>query len=770
MKLLRILALLIWLIPSVARASVISEAAKNLAPGQWVQFSANNISALYDDVSGGVQHVLPYAERMVWDPVNRRGIMQTSDDPGDKYQVIYDEVTNSFSRTLLQNGRAHQYGALDCDLIYRVCVNVSGDGGNVWTINMETLALTLRDDVPTGFADVEGGAWFPERGGYLHLDCNAIHLYNTSTNSWTSSVASYPAGKQTTYHSFAMYNPMRHVMIFGGGTGIADNCGGTQQTSKFLMKMDAAGTVTALANTPAAVDLEVVRMEMTVDPVSGKYLVLLNNNTFWTYEVTTDTWVDITATANVPSQLWDSSDPSQLHTIFMPIPAYGVVMAINCEFQSCFTYLYRHAANPFTKSPISYLSDEEAFYRNVTAQAYASGDKPAPGSQSSYTVASPDNHDDMEADDLYVNLMMFLRTGLAGFSRRAQEWARYYKDDYFQCVGTGQTRCYDRDNFISDHLFGWGLVAYYWWTGDSAYLTAAETIAADVESRAASLTCGSDRMAFYEARKWARHLKLAVHVARANPISRWITLREKLATCWVQSPDWDDTTPPIGGMYFAGEESTDSLYGSGAYDGGRRVHSTFQIAVLHDALWEEYLDTCRSDVKQKLLDMSAYIQAYALNPTYQYTGSRIGFDGSNPWWNYFASEPVTFADSVYTTSLVNTLVVGYKLTGTQSYLDNAKTFLNRGTKGPIGGGDPDTRLAPDNEVHHFMDAELEGGGSLYFARNKSEIQYTHLLFENGGYPTVLAACGGRGAASGRSSAGRSGASGRSAASGRSPIQ
>lgn len=715
---INLLAFLFWLIPSIAGASVLSDAAASLAVGQWVEISTNNIAdALVDTATGGTQHRIPYAEGMHWDPASKRGYAFSSDDPGDSKEAIYyDEATNAWGRVSNDPwgaGRAHQYDAMGIDLINRRIYNVGGDGSASWSMDLGTRVFTSRGAVPTSFEDAEGGAFFCEMNAYVQLDAGAIHKLDGTTLTWTGTIASVPSGT-TTFHSFAEYNERHHIVLFGGGSN---------STQTFLYKLDAAGTVTRLTNAPTS--LEVPRMEMVVDPATGKFLVLRSNGTFWEYEVRTDSWVSL-STAAIPAQIFETSDPNQLNTIGMAIPEYGVIFWVNCEFTSCTTWLYRHAKSLFPNMPS--VCAEKAAYKNKLGWAWTSGDEPNIGNQSSYTVANVDNHDDVEADDLWNNIMMFRRTGQNGYKQRADAWARYDKDDYLQCVGTGQTYCYDRDNFLADHVKGKGLVAYYEWTGNSAYLTAAENIAATVETRAASVTPGSTRMCYYECRKWGRHLELAVHVANANPISRWITLRNTLIDAFIQSPDWDSR-----GMYFASEEATDAQYGAGAYAGGRRMQSAFQVGIACESHWQAYLATGRADLKSRIVSMATYVRDNGLHPTYQYTASRIGFQGVDPWWNY--NFPV-FTDSVYTIALTNCLVMGYKLTGVQSYLDAAITAYNRGSKGPIGGGLPDDRTAPDNEVYKFVDAVVEPDG-FYFGWNKGGLQYSYLLFENGGNPTIL---------------------------------
>ncbi|MFZ5468879.1 MAG: hypothetical protein ACOZIN_05515 [Myxococcota bacterium] len=54
---------------------------------------------------------------------------------------------------------------------------------------------------------------------------------------------------------------------------------------------------------------------------------------------------------------------------------------------------------------------------------------------------------------------------------------------------------------------------------------------------------------------------------------------------------------------------------------------------------------------------------------------------------------------------MNTLVLGYKLTGDAALLERAKYFFNRGTKGVYGS--PTQRAADDATVHHFVESAFD---------------------------------------------------------------
>jgi hypothetical protein len=359
--------------------------------------------------------------------------------------------------------------------------------------------------------------------------------------------------------------------------------------------------------------------------------------------------------------------------------------------------------------------------------------EPVPG----YSVVSPDIHGDTEGDDLWTYLMMYRRTGNPVYLNRAQAWASYFKTKYRTSSEFGVD-----DGYLLDHMYGWGLVAWYEYTCqtgtcDTAALTEAENLAAVSEahwstrSNNAWPVPGQFAMAYYSVREGARHLLLATRVAEVTKKQRWIDLRDKLIDLWIQSPDWD-----ARGLYFFGDYETDNYLGAGSYAAGTRIVSPFQIGILSEAFDQAYRTTGRPELRDRLVAMAKFVDQYGLDPGCQYTGYRFGIRNGQPWHNYSdgntTSCTATHWDSAYTTSLVDTLVRGYKYAGKSAgdrYLyDRAKYFFNRGTKGIYG--DPRTRTAGDTEVAHFVDTRFDSSsGFFYLNFNKGELQYTYLMFE-----------------------------------------
>lgn len=312
--------------------TAMGDLATSMEPGTWAELSTLNIStALVDLATGGVGHILPYAEGMRWDPITKKVYLINSDDPGDGRRfVTYSELTNTWSvlpDPWTGTGVAHQYDGTDIDVVHRVLYTVMPDGDTGRKYNLDTGVFTNMPTFPNmAYSCCEASVYFPEMNGLILLNNGDLYKLSDSTNQW-STVAT---GFNTSYHSFAEYNAMHKVVVFGGGN----------DTSKNFYKLNSAGQVTTLRTPP--IGLEVPRMEFIYDPASGLYLVFNNKQQFYTYNVLTDTWT-AQSIAGVPSAIWETSDTNQFNTVATPISTYGVIMFTNCRVSTCRVYLYKHA-------------------------------------------------------------------------------------------------------------------------------------------------------------------------------------------------------------------------------------------------------------------------------------------------------------------------------------------------------------------------------------------------------------------------------------------
>ncbi len=94
------------------------------------------------------------------------------------------------------------------------------------------------------------------------------------------------------YHNLSSYNPVHHIMIFGGGNGSQD-----------LYRLDGDGTTARIADPPRTIGIGYDdvgnRSILTVDPASGDYLVYWSADGIYGYDVAADAWsrVDVSVPA-----------------------------------------------------------------------------------------------------------------------------------------------------------------------------------------------------------------------------------------------------------------------------------------------------------------------------------------------------------------------------------------------------------------------------------------------------------------------------------------
>ncbi len=134
------------------------------------------------------------------------------------------------------------------------------------------------------------------------------------------------------YHNFAEHSPVHKVVIFGGGNGSSD-----------LYKLDAEGKVTTLKKAP--IGIGTMQSIVTVDPVSGDFLVFGKNGSFHVYDVAKDAWKEQEGKVPIfePSRVKDNK---VWHVAATPVSTYGVTMFVkyyHADPAQAWVYLYKHS-------------------------------------------------------------------------------------------------------------------------------------------------------------------------------------------------------------------------------------------------------------------------------------------------------------------------------------------------------------------------------------------------------------------------------------------
>jgi hypothetical protein len=195
---------------------------------------------------------------------------------------------------------------------------------------------------------VAGAAeWFPDMGVVVHVGLASgtsgeVWGYNEGTNTWSriGAAATYTMGN---YDNVAVYSPIYHAIVFGGGNG-----------STNLWKLSASGSVTAVTTAPIGInDSSPGGTIFTVDPASGNFLLIdasgvIRELSFST--TATGTW---TTVSGVTAPFVNASPGNGVYgVVAAPISAYGVTGFLVCGgVAGCSGnaaprfYIYKHASS-----------------------------------------------------------------------------------------------------------------------------------------------------------------------------------------------------------------------------------------------------------------------------------------------------------------------------------------------------------------------------------------------------------------------------------------
>jgi hypothetical protein len=319
-----------------AEGSALSDAAAALSPGQWIEFSTGGIAnALLDDATGGVGHIMPYADKLHWDPVTNRIYYIGSDDPGDGRRfVAYDEASNAWvvlPDPWSSSSVNHQYGLVEIDVAGRRIYSImpAGDNGLIFNLTTSTFGNLSFPSLPS--APYLAAAYFPERGALIYPHGQNLRQ-RTDAGQWSVLSTSI----NTTYHAIAHYNPVHKLVVFGGGN----------DSNRTFYRLSQGGQVTTLRQPPIA--LESPRVEFVVNPSDGSFLVFGRGPTLHSYDPVADVWSSRQA-SSVPTDVWAGGVTGYniLPVVATTIARYGIGFFVSCyDGGDCAVHLYKFAPAP----------------------------------------------------------------------------------------------------------------------------------------------------------------------------------------------------------------------------------------------------------------------------------------------------------------------------------------------------------------------------------------------------------------------------------------
>ena len=341
-----LIAACVALIPvlGLAQTGSLSQAAAAMQPGEWRVLNQGGDASGWGKtlLATGSDNLLNYADKGLWNPNTREIQFLGKGCCGEVFKFLtYTESTNRWvqepkpywdcSPADSCRGHGYEHSTMDpatgnvfwrpfnSDVIYK------------WTRATKSWAALPNGPNPTVVVGIE---YFPEIGGLVMVGAGKIYVFREATNAWTQVASGLAMGE---YHNVASYNPVHRVVIVGGGNG-----------SSNLYKVDSSLKVTAIQNAP--VQVGILSSILTVDPASGRHLLLGSSGGFYQYDVAGNAWSAVSNASGFP--IWSPDSNKIVYRVAVPISSYGVVafLATYWSDSTSRVYLYKHA--PGTIVPV----------------------------------------------------------------------------------------------------------------------------------------------------------------------------------------------------------------------------------------------------------------------------------------------------------------------------------------------------------------------------------------------------------------------------------
>jgi hypothetical protein len=329
--------------------SALSTLAASLTQGQWGQLTGvGNKGTLIDTFPIGVGSVLPFADSIPWDPINRRAYFMNSDDPGDGRRfVAYDEATNGFVTIpdIWGGGVNHIYGLLDIDIVNRRLWWGGSVGTTIGYVDLtDESFVSLNSEIPWGFVVAPALCYFPDRESVIFVDAlgpGSARLWERRNDGTTW--AQIGSGLNASYHAICHYNSVNKLVMFGGGN----------ESTRAVYTLDSNGVITGpLGGVPGNVSLRAPNTVIQDNPVTGDFHVLNregSNRAYNFWNPVTNTWAT-QSLAPTPNDVWQGNETNNNHlmTVTTTIPEYKVMFFVSApdgafSGTDITTWLYKYA-------------------------------------------------------------------------------------------------------------------------------------------------------------------------------------------------------------------------------------------------------------------------------------------------------------------------------------------------------------------------------------------------------------------------------------------
>ncbi|MGB0910467.1 MAG: hypothetical protein ACPGYT_08905 [Nitrospirales bacterium] len=337
--------------PSV-QASVLSDVANAMSVGTWEEISTTDLNFDFFHYPGEPARLTTaFMGDAMWDPTSQQVLFLGAGHYSSSQMHRYTESSNAWNKGAnppgapIGLGHAYYHNSISVNDRIVLYVRINSRRFRLYEYNIDGNSWTTRAETANDGDTAHGFVYFPERRLFYLADgtFGILRVFNRGTNSWSVHATNrncFALGNTTTtgyYHNFAVYNPIRKEIVFGGGNT------SNGANSRAMCTMNESGTITEMPLAPTNLGISSDNNGgglISIDSSSGDLLVLTQLGQFYAFNFASNQWRTINDSATRPSQFSLTAN-NTINDFVVPISTYGVMMYVDEKTKKAF--LYKHA-------------------------------------------------------------------------------------------------------------------------------------------------------------------------------------------------------------------------------------------------------------------------------------------------------------------------------------------------------------------------------------------------------------------------------------------
>lgn len=316
--------------PTLLNASVLSDAAAALKPGQWVELNTNGWNSNMDliDVTGASGSTLAtdWSDNLCWAPTIGQVLYLGAGHLRPHKFIRYRESDNTWygDANIPACFKDGGYGCFTHGYDIQAIDPAGGrffyvTGGKTYQLNLATETWSILNSRTLNRFGMALD-YFQALGILVIANGGGVYTNEMDDSPWTTLASGLVMGP---YHNKSVHSGRYKKLFFGGGNYSSD-----------LYSMDTGLNITKLPNAPGVI--HVAFSTLTTDPLTGQVLYIPDGEAkLYAFDPEINAWIP-----GPPPPFINISTNNQ-HALATPIPEYGVTFfATKHPYH---VYLYKHA-------------------------------------------------------------------------------------------------------------------------------------------------------------------------------------------------------------------------------------------------------------------------------------------------------------------------------------------------------------------------------------------------------------------------------------------